>query len=379
MCAKLAVKSSDTSATQNMLQRNAGWPPRPEERVRSAVDRAPAVFEPSWRASALAEAAARPSASDANRRHPRICQHVDDAQAVPHLLSALEDQDALGALLCRALARPPGSGEAVDALEQRARTNAAQQVRIVAVEALGGSAANGALGAIGAIRRHRRPRVSRSRRDQRAGRDRHPDALSALLKICVTRFGPAGRGCRGAAKQHGAAAVARCSGWRPRRRSPAGASGCHRPRADGDTNAIGALIELLSDPVAPGSDCRRACTAWRAADRPDWTRPGAPTGRRTLGGCGALERMKHHAHPNISARHWMIPKPAVRLAAATALGRLGSQVAHRLHPDTLAQSDPDAVVRQAAQLALQAVDHTLCNSTPIRLAYLQAPLRSCVI
>ena len=45
-------------------------------------------------------------------------------------------------------------------------------------------------------------------------------------------------------------------------------------------------------------------------------------------------------------------KLVLGLAAATALGHLGSQAAQRIL-ETLSQSDPDAAVRHAAQLALK--------------------------
>ena len=65
-----------------------------------------------------------------------------------------------------------------------------------------------------------------------------------------------------------------------------------------------------------------------------------------------LERMKHHHASEYIGAALDDPEAAVRLAAAMALGRLGSQAAHRLL-ETLAQSDPDAAVRQAAHRALK--------------------------
>jgi len=62
--------------------------------------------------------------------------------------------------------------------------------------------------------------------------------------------------------------------------------------------------------------------------------------------------MKHHHASEYIGAALDDPEAVVRLAAAMALGRLGSQAAHRLL-ETLAQSDPDAAVRQAAHRALK--------------------------
>ena len=66
----------------------------------------------------------------------------------------------------------------------------------------------------------------------------------------------------------------------------------------------------------------------------------------------ALERMQHRRAAEYIGAALDDPEASVRLAAATALGRQRSHAAHRLL-QTLAESDPDAAVRQAAQLALQ--------------------------
>ena len=121
---------------------------------------------------------------------------------------------------------------------------------------------------------------------------------------------------------------------------------------DRQPHLIGELIELLANPSR--REAIVAALAQLGEQQIDLVGRGLAHPqlevRRAI--VAVLEGMKHRSASEYIGAALDDPEPAVRLAAATALGHLGSQAAQRILA-TLAQSDPDAAVRQAAQLALK--------------------------
>jgi HEAT repeat protein len=283
----------------------------------------------------------------------RAFAHVEDAQAVPSLLGALQDQDVwVRYYAIRSLGHQQAA-EAGDALEQLARIDVAQQVRIAALEALGQIGGARAIAGLAAFTSSDEPELARAAINALGAID-HSDALSALLKslhapdsarriAVVEALG----------KQHGAAAVA------PLQQLVAENGDAQLARAAvsalagmATPEAVGALIELLAD--RSHQDAIVSALAQLGEHQIDLIGRGLAHSqmevRRAV--VAVLERMKHQYASEYIGAALDDPEAAVRLAAATALGRLGSQAARRML-ETLAQSDPDAAVRQAAHLALK--------------------------
>jgi HEAT repeat protein len=120
----------------------------------------------------------------------------------------------------------------------------------------------------------------------------------------------------------------------------------------GDQLAIAALVALAADPAR-----REACImamAHGGEDRIGWIARGLahtdPCIRAAV--VEALARMKRPRASEYVQSALNDPAPAVRAAAARALGQLGSRQAER-QLVALAHSDPDLAVRHAAYAALQ--------------------------
>jgi len=154
-------------------------------------------------------------------------------------------------------------------------------------------------------------------------------------------------------KQHGAAAVAPLQRLVAEKGDSQLAQAAVSALAHMATpGAIGALVELLSEPSR--REAIVAALAQLGEQQIDLIGRGLahPQVEVRRAVVAVLERMKHHHASEYIGAALDDPEAVVRLAAAMALGRLGSQAAHRLL-ETLAQSDPDAAVRQAAHRALK--------------------------
>lgn len=282
----------------------------------------------------------------------RAFAHVEDDQAVPALIGALQDQDAWVRYYAVRSLGQHRAHEAVDALQQLAQADSAAQVRIAALETLGQIGGERALAAL--LPFSTNPDIELASAAITAlGAIDHPDAQLALLKLANTPD-PARRivAVEALGKQHGAAAVGPLQQLAKDHDAQLAQSAVAALAQMATPEAIDALVELLGEPP------RRETVVMALSRLGEGTiellgrglAHQQPEVRRAV--IEALERMKHRHASDYIGTALDDPEATVRLAAATALGRLGSQSAHRLL-ERLAQSDPDAIVRQAAHLALK--------------------------
>jgi HEAT repeat protein len=281
----------------------------------------------------------------------RAFGYVEDQQAVPLLIGALGDQDAWVRYFAARSLGHQRAGEAAGTLAQLAQTDTAQQVRLAALEALGRIGGQRALAALIPFAALDDAELARAA-IAALGQIDQPAAQSALLGLLDAHDRPLRLAAVEALGQHhGAAAVG------PLLQLVAGAGPLAQAAVAAlarmaTPEAIGALIELLAEPA------RRATIVAALA--------GVGEGQAELVGRGlehrqvavrrsvveALERMPHARGLEHIVAALDDPEPAVRLAAAGALGHRRSQAGQRLLA-ALAQSDPDAAVRQAAAEAIR--------------------------
>src|SRR5215212_6296774 len=156
----------------------------PDDRVRRAAIEHLPFFEHPSALSALADGL-HDQTPLVRIAAARAFAHVEDAQAVSLLMGALQDQDVwVRYYAVRSLGHQKAA-EAVDALEQLARMDAAQQVRIAALDALGQIGGQHALAALAPFAAHEDLELARAAISA-LGAINHPDAQSALLKLLHT-------------------------------------------------------------------------------------------------------------------------------------------------------------------------------------------------
>jgi HEAT repeat protein len=324
----------------------------PDERVRrAALEHAP-FFEHPGVLAVLAAGLSDPAAA-VRVAAARALSHLEDQQAVAYLIGALKDADAwVRYYAARSLGRHRAAG-AVDLLQRLAQFDEAQHVRIAALEALGQVGGARALAALVPFAELSEPELA-SPAISSLGAVNHPDAQPALLKLLGSRD-PARRlaAVEALGSQHGAAAVAPLQALAGEQSDDQLAQAAVATLAKMATpESIGGLTELLANPA------RRSAVVAALGQLGErqidligrgLAHPHVQVRRAVV---EALGRMQHSRATEYIGAALDDPEAAVRLAAATALGYLGSQGTHRLLA-AVAESDPDADVRQRAQLALK--------------------------
>jgi HEAT repeat protein len=282
----------------------------------------------------------------------RAFAHVEDTDALPVLLGALQDQDAwVRYYAVRSIGRQ-GLADAVEALAQLARADAAKQVRIASLEALGRIGGERPVSALAPFATIEDTELACAA-TAALGEAQHPSAQSVLL-AALHSLDPARRiaAAQALGNYGGAEAIGllqRLAGDGDSQLTQAAITALARIATP---DAIDALVELTSAPAR--REAIVAALAHLGEQQIDMVARGLAHRNVDvrLAVVEALERMKHQHASEYIGSALDDPEAAVRLAAATALGRLGNPVARRLL-EALAQSDPDVAVRHAAHTASQ--------------------------
>lgn len=282
----------------------------------------------------------------------RALVYVDSAQAVPLLLNALTDTDPwVRYFAARSLGRH-GAPESLDMLGALARDDAANQVRIAAIEALGSIGGARAVAMIAPFIDMADADLSRAALNA-LGQIGHPNALPLLL--------PALHSADNERRLYAIRALGERGG-------PDVSNALQAVAADHDLTVARAAITALARLASPEAiDALVALTV--DADRREYCVAALASVGHTKAAhvarglahsdadvrCAAVDALARMKHPLTSERLSAAlddTAATVRLAAVMALSRLGSHHAERKFI-LLAQADTDATVRQAAQMALQ--------------------------
>jgi HEAT repeat protein len=282
----------------------------------------------------------------------RALGQLESAPALPHLLTALEDRDAWVRYFAARSVGQHRYPEALDAIVQLAQADPAGHVRIAALEALGQIGGARAVAPLTPWAQAADLDIARAALGALATID-HPDALPPLLAALQapeqTRRIDA---LQALAKRGGADVV------EPLQRAAAHAdpqiaqAAIEALTQSASDAAIGALVGLAAD--AAHRDACIVALARLGEKHIDMITRGlaqpVPSVRSAV--VEALARMKLPRASEFVRGALDDPDPAVRLAAARALGQLGSRHAER-QLSVLAHSDADLAVRRAAHAALR--------------------------
>ncbi len=323
-----------------------------DERVRrAAIEHLPYLEDP--RVLPALAAAARDSAPGTRVAAARALAHVDRPAALPLLLAALDDADAWVRFYAARALGQHGAPAALARLGRAAQADPASQVRVAALEALGSVGGADAVAMLAPFAESDDLDLAQAAIGA-LGQILLPEAQAPLL--AVLRSAQASRrsaaiaaiGARGGSEAIDMLQAVAAADAEPQ---VARAAICALGRIAGP-QAIAAIVDLAAD-----SAHRDACTAELARLDEQWIdslarglahqRPGA-----RCAVVDALARMKHPRASEYIRAALGDADPSVRLAAAVALGSLGSRAADRTLAQ-LAQSDPDAAVRRAARAALR--------------------------
>lgn len=283
----------------------------------------------------------------------RAFGHVDSEDALPHLLAALDDADPwVRYFAARSIGRHAGD-EGLDVLGRVARADEVGFARVAALEAIGRIGGARAVAILVPLIEAEDRDLSRAALSA-LGATRHPDALPPLLAALrspdVARREDAIRALR----DHGGTGIASSLQWVAAADADAQVAQAAIDSLAGlaTPEAIAALTELTAD-----ASRREACVAALAQlskDRIDSIASGlkhAHAGVR----CAIIDvltRMKHPRASELLSVALDDGEASVRLAAATALGHLGSHFAEK-KLSSLARTDLDMAVRRAAQKSLE--------------------------
>jgi HEAT repeat protein len=324
----------------------------PEENVRRAAAESIAFLEDPRVLPALSQAIRE----DTPRVRASAAQGLGQTgrrEAVPVLISALEDNDAwVRYFSARALGQL-GAPEMVEPLARLAQSDPANHVRAAALGAIGRLGGSRAASILAPFLEASDSDLSRAA-IQALGQVNHPDALPPLMAVLRSALVERRLDAVQALGERGGRGVAGALQWvaavdadaRVAQKAIAALAHLSTPEA------IAALIALTAD-----ASRRELCVAGLAR-----------TGEKQIAlvaqglkhahvavRCAvaeALARMKCPAATERLREALDDVAAVVRLAAITALGRLGSRQAER-QLLTLTRSDPDAAVRRAAQEALR--------------------------
>jgi HEAT repeat protein len=323
-----------------------------DERVRrAAIEHLPYLDDA--RVIAALAGAMRADAAGTRAAAARALGQVDPAPALPHLLAALDDPDAWVRYFATRSIGQHAHPEALDAVARLAGEDAAGQVRIAALETIGriggapalallmpyaeaedADVARAALAALGMIGHPDALRLleTASRAPQAA---RRIDAVRALAQSGADEVIPI--------LQHVALAET----------EPEVLQAAIDALAQVATEAaVAALVALTAEPAR--REAVVAALARLGEQRVEWVGRGIEHANADVRGAvvDALARMKRPRATERLSAALSDPEASVRLAAALALGQLGSRYSER-QLALLARSDPDLRVRRAAHAALQ--------------------------
>ena len=279
---------------------------------------------------------------------------VDGRQAFPYLVSAVRDDDPWVRYYAVLSIGRHGYPEAVEILARFVKSSAeAPQVRIAAVEALGKISGARAIATLAPLAESEDRDISRAVLSA-LGLIAHPNAVPPLL-AALRSPNPSRRAeAVNALGTHSAAGAVGALQWVAATDSDAQVARLAIEALGrlGTPEGVGALIALAIDPTH-----REACVSVLAKQPPQRINlvarglaHGQPAAR-----CATVDALTRMNHP--TATEALEPAlhdrdPAVRLAAVTALGYLGSHIWEE-ELVMMAHSDPDPAVRQEAQDALR--------------------------
>jgi HEAT repeat protein len=325
----------------------------PDEGVRRAVLQHLPYLDDDRVVPTLAEAIRNGTAKERATAAQALAQ-VEASKAGPLLLASLKDPDEwVQYFSARAIGRLEYS-EGLDALTHLAEGDAPGQVRIAAIESLGSIGGPKAVAVLARMSNDNDPDIARAA-VVGMGLIAHPDALHPLLDA-VRSADPSRRvdalialGKRGGEGAPEALQWAAAADSEPAVIQAA----IDSLRSMGTSEAIASLVGLLATPAR-----REACiiSLSRLARRQQIEMIGhglthAQTSVR-VAVVEVLERIKNPVASQLLVEALDDEQPAVRLAAAAALGRLGSRLAERKLL-ALANEDPDTAVRRVSKAALE--------------------------
>jgi HEAT repeat protein len=279
---------------------------------------------------------------------------VESARALPYLLKALDDPTSWVRYFAARSIGQHGYTESLNALVQLAQTDAARQVRIAAVDALGQIGGARAAAVLAGLAETTEMDLMSAAVDA-LGHIGHPDALPPLVE--ALRSTEQGRRIKAIAAlgKRGGEGVAEMLQW-------------VAAAADGEQAVSQAAIEALARLATPEAIQSLVTLTADAARREASIGALVHLGERHLDLIGqgihhaqasvrravidALGRMKQPRASELLMEALDDREESVRLAAVTALTHLGSRSAEK-RLVVLARTDPDAAVRRAAQRALQ--------------------------
>ncbi|MGA9767817.1 MAG: HEAT repeat domain-containing protein [Blastocatellia bacterium] len=277
---------------------------------------------------------------------------IDTPAAMPYLLKALNDADAWVRYFAIRSIGLHRSGEGLDPVARLAEKDAAEYVRIAAVDSLGKLDGPRAVSVLASIIESGDSDLARAALKS-LGQIEHEDALSPLLEALRSTEPARRREALQALGMRGGKGAVEAIEWAAAAdpESNVAQTAIDALARLGTPESIAALINLTAE-TARREDCIKALSRLgeqKIALIGRGLAHAQPSVRRAL--VDALGRMKHPMASELLSKVLDDEEASVRLAAINALTYIGNRSAERKLVE-LMRADPEPAVRRAAQKAL---------------------------